>query len=182
MHDAKALKIRPLWHVFLDYFIIRPSIKNLHNHLWPLDEKSALHIFDKLSGCKINNQNMQGGLILVILTVCICSILNSCINLGKHMTTLLSYIKTAPCCRKSSAFCKFNSLNFFFVKISAITVQMMSDKTGEAKEIKDTIYIQSLSISIMTISKTHEVCRLGQQVGTPAWFYHTLPLKRLCIE
>ncbi len=31
IHDAKTLKIRPLWHVLLHYFITRPSIKNLYD-------------------------------------------------------------------------------------------------------------------------------------------------------
>ncbi len=29
IHDARTLKIRPLWHVLLHYSITRPSIKNL---------------------------------------------------------------------------------------------------------------------------------------------------------
>ena len=38
-------------------------------------QKSVYIFFDKLSGCKIIKQNMLGGLILVILTACICTIL-----------------------------------------------------------------------------------------------------------
>ncbi len=45
-------------------------------HLWPLGQKGVNRIFDKHSGCKIIKQNVPGGLILLILTPCICTILN----------------------------------------------------------------------------------------------------------
>ncbi len=50
IHDAKTLKIRPLWRVLLDYY-----------HLWPLGQKSVKQIFGQHSGCKIIKQNLPGG-------------------------------------------------------------------------------------------------------------------------
>ena len=82
IHDAKTLKIRPLWHVLLHYLITRPSIKNLYeaflakwptmqkvclhlktdfSHPWPLGQKSVIQIFDRWSGYENNEAERARG-------------------------------------------------------------------------------------------------------------------------
>ncbi len=65
IHDAPILKISPLCHVLLHYFITRPSTKNLYNPFltkWPEMVKVSYHSGDRAEIVNIGNSANHPGL------------------------------------------------------------------------------------------------------------------------